>query len=586
MKSIVFLLHKLIMKKTIVTLIAILLNCLILSSQSILIENITIIDVETGKARPQQNILVEKNKISKISSKEISFKENMQTIDGKGRYIIPGMIDTHIHFFQTGSLYTRPDALDLKHIFSYEDEIEFAKEIIPDNFKRYLRLGITSIMDVGGPFSNFSIRDSVAKNNISPNVYVTGPLFSPYQPEAFSKLEDIPIEKITSKEEATTLFNKILPYKPDFIKIWYITHKDFPAEKTFPVVKHIAELSHKNNLKLAVHATDLNTAKLAIKAGANILVHSVRDTVVDEEFIKLLKDNNVTYIPTLIVSKNYGKSFLAKPDNHPQDLAFAHPIVYGTLTDLKRYSDDEVHKRIKNLRKTKKQYFERSASRDKIMFQNLKKLIESDVNVATGTDAGNIGTVHASSYIQEIEAMQKSGISNFDILKASTINAAKGFGLDNKIGSIVEGKVADLVILNKNPLNDLQNLNTIQEVIKDGKILNVLSLIQETPEQVVQRQVNAYNARNIDAFMDTYADDIKIYNFPDEISIEGKEKMQERFESMFERVPNLYCEIKNRIVLGNKVVDREYVRFNDKYSNVIAIYEVTNGKISKVTFLR
>ncbi len=574
------------MKKITISFIAFALSYTSLIAQSTLIENINIIDVETGKINPKQNILIEGEKIISISSKKIQSKENTSVINGADKYIMPGMIDTHIHFFQTGDIYTRPDAEDLTHIVPYEEEIQFAKDIIPDNFKRYLRLGITTVMDVGGPFYNFKVRDSITKNNLSPNVYLTGPLFSPYQPKAFSKLDDIPIEKITSIEEATVLFNKMLPYKPNFIKVWYIVNKDNPAEKSFPVIKHIAELAHKNNLKLAVHATQLNTAKLAIKAGGDILVHSIRDHVVDKEFVDLIKKNNVTYIPTLLVSKNYWKSFLAKPDNHPQDLAFANPKIYGTLTDLKKISDDKVSKRIRNLRKDDSKLKIFYAKKDSVMHKNLKILNDNGVNIATGTDAGNIGTMHASSYIQEIEAMQKSGISNLDIIKASTINAAKGFGLDNNIGSVLESKLADLIILNKNPIEDLKNLNTIEKVIKSGKILEPSELIKETPQQVVQRQVNAYNARNIDAFMSTYADSIKVYNFPKEIIMDGKEQVRDRFQKIFDKVPNLYCEIKNRIVLGNKVVDREYVRFNEKYSNVIAVYEVIDGKISKVTFIR
>ncbi|WP_299438876.1 amidohydrolase family protein [uncultured Aquimarina sp.] len=572
--------------------ILILLSFLVLSntlifSQSVLIENINLINVETGKLETKQHILIEGDKISKISSKQIKIEgATPSIIDGTGKFVIPGMIDTHIHFFQTGSLYTRPDAIDMTHIFSYEDEIQFAKDIIPDNFKRYLRLGITSVMDVGGPFYNFTVRDSISKSNLSPNVYVTGPLFSPYQPAAFSKLEDIPIEKITSKEEATKLFNKMLAYKPDFIKIWYISSNEIPAEKTFPIVEHIAKLTHKNNLKLSVHSTQLNTAKLAIKAGADILVHSVDDTTVDQEFIELLKKNDVTYIPTLIVSRNYGKAFFANPSNHPQDLAFGHPTVYRTLTDMNKFTDEELPENIVRLRENHDWLEKRYTKSDSIMLLNLEKLTKEGINIATGTDAGNIGTIHASSYIQEIEAMKKSNISNIDVIKASTINAAKGFGLETKIGSITEGKLADLVILTSNPIEDLQNLNSIDEVIKSGKILKVKNLIEETPEQVVQRQVNAYNARNIDAFMDTYADDIKIYNFPEKLSMSGKEEMRKSFHNMFEKVPNLYCEIKNRIVLGNKVVDREYVRFGEKYSSVIAIYEITDGKISKVTFLQ
>ncbi|TSE06253.1 amidohydrolase family protein [Aquimarina algiphila] len=578
------------MKKNIITVILFtILNIVSIGAQSVLIENINIIDVETGKIKKQQHIHIENEKIISISSKKNIPTDGTTIINGTDKFIMPGMIDTHIHFFQTGGLYTRPDAIDLRKVVSYEDEIQFAKDIITDNFKRYLRLGITSVMDVGGPFYNFKIRDSIVKNNLSPNVFVTGPLFSPYQPEAFSKLEDIPIEKISTLEEASALFNKMLPYKPDFIKIWYIVNKDNPAKKNFPIVKHIAELSHKNNLKLAIHATDLNTAKLAVKAGADILVHSVRDEIIDDEFAKILKKNKVTYIPTLIVSNNYTKTFFSELSMHPQDLNYANPKAYASLFDLEGLDSRLIPERFRKIRGSDKQ---KDAIRlrfkkfDSVIDLNLQKLQKQQINIATGTDAGNIGTMHASSYIQEIEAMQKSGITPNDIIKASTINAAKGFGLDHQIGSVTEGKLADLVILNKNPLENIQNLNTIHEVIKSGKILNISNLIKESPEQVVQRQVNAYNARNIDAFMDTYADDIKIYNFPDEISMEGKEKMRERFKDMFEKVPNLYCNIKNRIVLGNKVIDREYVRFGEKYSNVIAIYEVTNGKISKVTFLR
>ncbi|MBQ0732781.1 amidohydrolase family protein [Aquimarina celericrescens] len=556
------------------------------TTSSVLIENTNIIDVTTGKIKPKQHLLIEGDKIVTISSKKITPKETAIRIDGTDRYVMPGMIDTHIHFFQTGGLYTRPDALDLKHIVSYEDEIQFAKDMVPDSFKRYLRLGITSVMDVGGPFYNFHIRDSIAKSNLSPNVYVTGPLFSPYQPEAFSKLKDIPIEKITTIEHATALFNKMLPFRPDFIKIWYITGRGITAEQSYPVVEYISKLAHEHNLKLTVHATNLKTAKLAVQAGADILVHSIQDEIVDDEFADLLKKNKVTYIPTLIVSKNYGKSFLAKPDNHPQDLVFANPMVYRSLTDMKKLSDKEVPERIQKLRKDSEWLENRYQKEDSIMLCNLKILIDKKVNVATGTDAGNIGTTHASSYIQELEAMQKSGISNMDILKASTINAATGFGLEKLLGTVEEGKLADLILLDKNPIVDIQNLNHIAEVLKDGKVLNIKTLIKETPEEIVQRQVNAYNARDIEAFMGTYAEDIKIYNFPEELSMDGKEQMKKNFKNMFDRVPNLYCEIKNRIVLGNKVVDREYVRFGEKYSSVIAIYEVEDGKISKVTFIK
>lgn len=68
--------------------------------------------------------------------------------------------------------------------------------------------------------------------------------------------------------------------------------------------------------------------------------------------------------------------------------------------------------------------------------------------------------------------------------------------------------------------------------------------------------------------------------------MEGRVGMRQNYASMFANTPNLFCEIKNRIVLGNKVIDKEYVRFNDRYIEAIAVYEVADGFIQKVTFIR
>lgn len=105
-------------------------------------------------------------------------------------------------------------------------------------------------------------------------------------------------------------------------------------------------------------------------------------------------------------------------------------------------------------------------------------------------------------------------------------------------------------------------------------------------EKIVQQQLDAYNARDIDGFMDTYSNDIKLYNFPNKLTSNGKDKMREGYGSFFETTPDLKCEIKNRIVVGNKVIDEEFITVNGSNFSAVAIYEVENGKIAKVTFLR
>ena len=176
-----------------------------------LIRNINVVDVRSGKLLPGSNVLVEGKLIRDVSKKLMKLPSGTEIIDGTGKYLIPGLTDGHVHFFQSGGLYTRPDALNLTNVVSYRDEIENGKRALPDYFQRYLRMGITTIADVGGPMRNFSIRDSIAAQHPSPDILVTGPLFSMVQNEETELGADIPIVKISTIEAADSLLNIMLP---------------------------------------------------------------------------------------------------------------------------------------------------------------------------------------------------------------------------------------------------------------------------------------------------------------------------------------------------------------------------------------
>ena len=103
---------------------------------------------------------------------------------------------------------------------------------------------------------------------------------------------------------------------------------------------------------------------------------------------------------------------------------------------------------------------------------------------------------------------------------------------------------------------------------------------------IVQKQLDAYNARDLDGFLATYSEDIELYDYPNELFMQGKEQMRKRYAAFFEKTPDLHCEIKKRIVIGNKVIDEEHIMANGAKFSTVAIYEVENGKIAKVTFLR
>jgi cytosine/adenosine deaminase-related metal-dependent hydrolase len=104
--------------------------------------------------------------------------KNATVIDGRGKWVIPGLIDSHVHFFQSGNLYTRPDVADFNAWMPYAREVERNKARLPATFKVWLASGVTSVVDVGGPFWNFDVRDAAAKTAAAPRVAVAGPLIS------------------------------------------------------------------------------------------------------------------------------------------------------------------------------------------------------------------------------------------------------------------------------------------------------------------------------------------------------------------------------------------------------------------------
>jgi imidazolonepropionase-like amidohydrolase len=525
-----------------------------LSTQAaeLVIDDVNVIDIHTGKIN-KQSVVIDSGKIKQVGGKVTAAKD-AKHVDGSGKWLIPGMVDSHIHLFQSGGLYTRPDAFDLTKLRSYDAEKRWLKDNAGDLLKRYLSAGITTVIDVGGPLANFELDKKFDDPTQYPNLSLTGPLISTYQPKAF-EIDDSPIIKVNDEAEAIALVQKQLPYKPDFIKIWYIALKDQSAQDSYGIVKATIDESHKHGLKVAVHATELETAKLAIKAGADILVHSVKEPI-DDEFVAMMVDKKVVYIPTLIVHHKYVEVLGQTIQPSQADLALANPIPVGSLLDPRHMTDMPVFKRYRDYQP---KWAARIQKEDDIRAANLKRLSGQPVIIATGTDAGNIGTMHASSYIDEISHMQQAGLSNLTILQASTINGAKVLGKDDTLGSIESGKMADLVLLNGNPLKDISALKNIEYVIKGGELHTPTSLILPTPEQLAQQQLNAYNMRDLEAFLAPYADDVEVYDFPGKLKYKGKENMRNTYRGMFKRVTDLHCELINRIIFGNTVIDRERV---------------------------
>ncbi|TJY36169.1 nuclear transport factor 2 family protein [Pontimicrobium aquaticum] len=131
-----------------------------------------------------------------------------------------------------------------------------------------------------------------------------------------------------------------------------------------------------------------------------------------------------------------------------------------------------------------------------------------------------------------------------------------------------------------------ENAKKTEETKEKEKPASETSNEVSEAEAIVQKQLEAYNNRDIDAFMATYSKNVKLYNYPNELQTDGAQQMRKRYEQWFNQTPDLRAFIKKRIVIGNKIIDEEQVTANGQIFNAVAIYEVENGLISKVTFIQ
>src|SRR5262245_64475573 len=105
----------------------------------------------------------------------LELPQGAKIIDGRGKFVIPGLVDSHVHFFQSGNLYTRPDAADFNAVVKYSDEVARNKARLPVTFRTWLASGVTSVADAGGPFWNFTVRDAAGMSAAAPRMAVAGP---------------------------------------------------------------------------------------------------------------------------------------------------------------------------------------------------------------------------------------------------------------------------------------------------------------------------------------------------------------------------------------------------------------------------
>jgi len=397
--------------------------------------------------------------------------------DVSGSWIVPGIVDAHVHFAQTGWVDGRPDALDLRAKYPYE-AVEGQLAAHPERFFRAdLCSGVTGLFDVGGYPWSIDLGRREKGDSTEPRYAAAGPLLS-----TIDFWLNLPAERqfihLKDADAARAGVRYLAARGAAAVKVWYIVTKEQTVEASAPAVMAAGEEAARLGLPLIVHATGLAEAKQALRAGARMLVHSVDDADVDDEFLALAKKNGTVYCPTLTVLDGYVRiDRWVATGKSPE------------IDDPNGCVDAETRARIASAppaadadAAAKLQKFEAySANASKVMARNLKRVSDAGIPVAMGTDAGNPLTLHGQSVYAEMEAMQAAGMSPMQVLVAATRGGSRAMGAEKESGTLERGKSADLIVVGSDPTRDVANLRQLRFVMRGGVLRSLDELKAGTP---------------------------------------------------------------------------------------------------------
>lgn len=231
---------------------------------------------------------------------------DVEAIDARGRWIVPGLVDAHVHYSQTGWADGRPDAVDVRDRFPYDSTVAVLEAHPERFFRSYLCAGVTATFDVGGYPWTWALRRRAEASNAAPHVAAAGPLLS-----TLDHWLNVPAARQfvhMGSDSATLAGARMMVHnQSDAVKVWYLVESTSADTAQFKARLRLAAAeARRGGIPLIVHATDLWQARDALRAGARLLVHSVDDQPVDDEFIALAKQAGATYTPTLTVTDGYG----------------------------------------------------------------------------------------------------------------------------------------------------------------------------------------------------------------------------------------------------------------------------------------
>jgi imidazolonepropionase-like amidohydrolase len=393
------------------------------AAQVIVLTRATVIDGTGAPPEKDMTIVMENGRIRDMGpSSKIQAPAGATVVDLTGKFVVPGIINAHGHV----GAKTEPQ------------------------LRQYALYGVTTATSMQtDPDEVIQVREAQKRGELRGARVST------------VKYRFAPDPEVATPQQARAKVDEIVAAGADYIKVWVDSQFGKQAKLTPEFCAAVLEQARKHGKLTFAHAYELSDAKMLVERGLNVLGHNVRDREVDSDFIAMLKQRNVTLIPTLIRDEllfAYGDAPAWIDD--PFFQKFVPP---ERLAVLKTKIRDEQAKH------PQRHLIKAGFEMNKI---NLKKLSDGGVHIAFGTDSGGAADrffIQGYSEHREMELMVQSGMTPMQVIQSFSKNASETLGIDKEFGTLAKGKAADLLVLEKNPLENITNMRTIQAIYLGGK---------------------------------------------------------------------------------------------------------------------
>jgi len=394
----------------------------------------------TGAPAQPATVLIRGPRIEAVGA-DVAIPPGARVVEAAGETLIPGLFDLHTHLAASPVIGAGAD---------------WGK-----NLKAYLACGVTFVDDFSAYGEMFApMRGLWAAGAVQgPRVNLAARVSTPAGHGTEGGWGDFMTLETSTAEQAHAAMRTLLAYKPDVIKVFtdgwrYGTAPNMTSMNLETLAAIVAD-AHAAGIKVLTHTVTLEGAKIAARAGVDVLAHGIGDAAADQELIEILKAKRTTYVPTLAVYETH-------------DLSRIAPRALEVLDADAR----EVIARAAPGRARTEEAGGATERRWRYLLDNVRRLHDAGIPIAVGTDAGMTGTYHGFATLRELELLVEAGLTPLEALTAAASVSDRALGVEGERGTIAAGKLADLVLIDGRPDERIGDIEKTARVFLGGAELD------------------------------------------------------------------------------------------------------------------